>query len=56
MRSVLSAVVYNGEDRISQTRIYSVDTYGVGKQGIHLTLSQAMVAYGDSAAAYFSEI
>ncbi len=55
MRSVLSAVIYDGETRISQTRQYSVDTYGVGKSGINLTLSQAMVAYGDAAFAMFSK-
>ncbi len=54
MRSVLSAVIYEGDTRLSQTRQYSVDTYGIGKTGMVLTLNQAMIAYGDSATAYFT--
>lgn len=54
MRSVLSAAVYAGETRISQTGRYSIDTYGNNKSGAILDLCRAMVAYGDAASEYFS--
>ncbi len=54
MRAVISGAVYHKETRLSQTRQYSIDSYGMGKTGSLLTLNQAMVAYGDSAAAYFA--
>ena len=53
MRTVVSAAVYAKGVRLSQTTQYSIDTYGNNKSGTLLTLCQAMVAYGDSAAAYF---
>ncbi len=54
MRSVVSAVVYDGDTRLSATRQYSVDTYGIGKSGALLTMAQAIIAYGDQAAKFFA--
>ena len=54
LRSVLNAVVYNGDTRLSSTSIYSVDTYGNGRTGDLLTLCKAMIAYSDTALAYFN--
>ena len=53
IRTVVSAAVYEGNTRISQTGQYSIDTYGNNKTGVLLDLCRAMVAYGDSAAAFF---
>lgn len=53
MRQVLSVAVYAGQARLSRTAQYSIDTYGMGKTGTLLALCKAMVAYGDSAAAFF---
>ena len=54
LRTVMSVAVYGGETRVSETMEYSVDTYGNGKTGSLLTLVQAMIAYSDSAKAYFA--
>ncbi|MBR4308092.1 MAG: metallophosphoesterase [Oscillospiraceae bacterium] len=54
MRCVVSAAVYEGDTRLSQTARYSIDSYGLNKTGALLTLCQAMIAYGDSAATFFS--
>ncbi len=53
MRAVVSAVIYEGDTRLSETRQYSIDSYGMGKTGILLTLNQALIAYGDTAKDYF---
>ena len=54
LRTVLNAVIYNGEERISSTSIYSVDTYGNGKTGDMLALCKALAAYSDTALAFFN--
>lgn len=54
LRSVLTVAVYEGETQISNSLIYSADTYGNGKTGQLLTLCQALFAYSDSAAAFFT--
>ncbi len=54
LRTVMSVAVYEGDTQISETMEYSIDTYGNGKTGTVLTLMQAMIAYGDSAEAFFS--
>ncbi len=53
LRQVVTASVYEGEQRVSQSLQYSVDTYGNGKVGALATLCQAMMAYSDAAKAYF---
>ena len=54
LRSVLSAVVYHGDTRLSCTTKYSVDTYGNGRQGDLLTLCKALIAYSDTAKSFFA--
>lgn len=54
LRSVVSAVIYNGETRISSSYIYSIDTYGNGKTGNMLALCKSLIAYSDTALAYFN--
>ncbi len=54
LRSVLSATVYAGEECVSQTMVYSVDTYGNNKTGQLGILCKALIAYSDSALAYFN--
>ena len=54
MRSVMRAAVYEGDTQLSPTLVYSIDTYGTNTTGALRTLVQAMVAYGDSANAFFS--
>ncbi|MBR6826301.1 MAG: hypothetical protein IKM59_07115, partial [Oscillospiraceae bacterium] len=53
LRTVLSAAVYAGDTRLSNTLEYSVDTYCKGKPGTLGTLCQALMAYADSSKAYF---
>ncbi len=54
LRTVLDAAVYAGNTRLSQTLRYSPDTYGNGKTGQLLTLCKALIAYSDTAKAYFA--
>ncbi|MBQ2445278.1 MAG: hypothetical protein II272_02430, partial [Oscillospiraceae bacterium] len=53
LRRVLSAAVYAGNQRVSPTLEYSMDTYGNNKTGALLTLCQSLVAYSDAALEYF---
>ncbi len=53
LRTVMSVAVYEGETQVSETLEYSVDTFGNGKTDSLLTVMQAMVAYSDSAKAFF---
>ncbi len=55
LRSVLNAVIYNGETRLSNTSVYSVDTYGNGRTGTLLDLCKALIAYSDTALAFFNK-
>ena len=54
LRQTLSATVYAGNTPVSQTLRYSPDTSGNNKTGSLLTLCQALIAYSDSANAYFA--
>ncbi len=54
LRSVMEAVIFNNETRVSSTFIYSIDTYGNGKTGDILALCKALMAYSDTALAYFT--
>ena len=54
LRSVVSVAVYAENTRVSETMSYSADTYGNGKTGALLTVCKAMIAYSDSAKAYFA--
>lgn len=53
LRCVVSARIYGGDQPISATLRYSPDTYGNGKTGTLLSLCKALIAYSDSAKAYF---
>ncbi|MBQ2445888.1 MAG: hypothetical protein II272_05535 [Oscillospiraceae bacterium] len=53
MFSVVSVQVYHGETPLSCTLQYSADTYGNNKTGALLQLCKALMAYSDSAKAYF---
>jgi hypothetical protein len=53
MRSVMHVAVCEGDMQLSPTMVYSIDTYGVSTSGALRTLVQAMLAYGDSAKAFF---
>ena len=50
----LSICEKDSGNRVSDILEYSLDTYGNGKTGPLLTLIQAIMAYSDSAKAYFS--
>ncbi len=54
LRTVLYATVYAGETQISDTLIYSVDTYGANKTGTLGELCKALMAYSDSAKDFFT--
>ncbi len=54
LRSVLTVAVYEGNTQISDSMRYSADNYGIGKSGDLLSLCKCLVAYSDSAMAYFA--
>ncbi len=53
LRTVLYAAVLEGQTQISDTLVYSVDTYGANKTGTLGELCKALMAYSDSAKAFF---
>ncbi len=53
LRTILYATVYVGETQVSDTLVYSVDTYGANKTGELGDLCKALFAYSDSAKTYF---
>ncbi len=53
MRSVVNVCVYEGDNMLSCTRSYSVDTYCNDMEGTLGTLCSALVSLSDSAVAYF---
>ncbi len=54
LRSVIEAAVYAGDAQVSDTLIYSADTYGNNKTGTLLDLCKALFAYADSAEDFFA--
>jgi hypothetical protein len=54
LRTVVSAVICEGDTPISVTAQYSVDSYGNNRTGSLLTLCKAMIAYGDAAEEFFA--
>ncbi len=54
LRTPLTVSAYKNGEQVSQSLIYSPDTYGNGKTGTLLTLCQALFAYSDAAKAYFT--
>ncbi len=53
LREVVSVRICEGEIPVSPTLQYSADTYGNNKTGALLELCKALMAYSDSAKAYF---
>jgi hypothetical protein len=53
LRSIVSAAVFEGNTQISQTLVYSADTYGRGQTGLLGELCKALFAYSYTALAYF---
>ncbi len=53
LRTVLSAAVYRENTRVSPITEYSVDTYCINKSGLLGELCKALIAYSDSAKAFF---
>ncbi len=53
LRTILSAQVYAGDVPVSVTMTYTPDTYGNNKTGTLGNLCTALIAYSDSAKAYF---
>ncbi|MBP3412436.1 MAG: hypothetical protein J6K89_04185, partial [Oscillospiraceae bacterium] len=53
LRSVVTVAVFDGQEQVSPSMRYSADSYGIGKEGALLDLCQCLIAYSDSALAYF---
>ena len=53
LRAVVSVQVFAGDIPVSCTLQFSADTYGNNQKGDLLTLCKALMAYSDSAKAYF---
>lgn len=53
LRTIVTVAVYAGNTQVSETLSYSADTYPNGKTGNLLAVCKAMLAYSDSAKAYF---
>ena len=53
LRTVVTAAVYANETQISASTCYSADSYGNGRTGTLGDLCKALVAYSDSALAFF---
>jgi hypothetical protein len=56
LRTVLEATVYAGSTQVSETLVYSADTYGNNKSGTLLELCKALFAYVDCAEGYFASL
>jgi len=53
LRTVVTVAVYAGNTQVSPSMCYSADSYGNGRTGTLLDLCKALIAYSDSALAYF---
>ena len=53
LRTVLTAQVYVGDTPVSNSSVFSADTYGNGKTGLLGELCKALFAYSDSAKVFF---
>ncbi len=53
MRTVLTMALYEGDQQISQTMIYSVESYCAARLGALKELGLALLAYSDAARTYF---
>ncbi len=55
MRSVLTMALYEGDTQVSETQIYSVESYCFGKTGALADLGKALLAYSDAAKTFFAK-
>ena len=55
LRSVLTMALYEGETQISETQLYSAESYCAGKIGALGNVCKALMAYSDAANAYFAK-
>ena len=55
LRKPVTVAVYAGETQVSESLLYSADTYGNGKTGALGEVCKALFAYADSARAYFAQ-
>ncbi len=55
LRAPLSVQILAGDTPVSCTMQFSADSYGNGQKGDLLTLCKALIAYSDSAKAYFTK-
>ena len=54
LRTELTMALYQGDTQVSETQIYSVESYCAGRTGALAELGKALLAYGDSAKAFFT--
>ena len=54
MRSELTMALYEGDTQVSETQIYSVESYCANKTGTIGNLAKALLAYSDAAMAFFN--
>ncbi len=54
LRSEVTAALYAGETQVSDSLVYSADTYGNGKTGELANVCKALFAYSDSAKQFFA--
>ncbi len=55
LRCPVTAALYAGDTQISDSLLYSPDSYGKGKTGTLLALCKALFAYSDSAKGFFTD-
>ncbi len=55
MRTPLTMALYNGDQQVSETQLYSVESYVSGRSGLLLELGKALLAYSDSARSFFAD-
>ncbi len=54
MRSELNMALYDGETQVSETQIYSVESYCASRTGALAELGKTLLAYSDAAKTYFA--
>lgn len=55
LRSAITGAVYCNGVQVSETTVYSADSYANGRTGNLLTLCQALLSYSDTALAFFTQ-
>ena len=54
MRTELTMALYEGDTQVSETQIYSVESYCAGRVGALAELGKTLLAYSDAAKAFFN--